>query len=598
MQRRRRRRRLRPARPVPVHRPGAPARSGRTTNNTNSTPNLADQGHYGDAFYPEHRASSFYSNPAVTANGRATQLAIGTTRVWYSSGLGPRSHRKCSGLVPAVGHAALAGSDPRKGTRRHDNRRHPARTAAAGTDRHQGHGVRVLRWGDADRLYVVMPGAIYRLDRGDEASGSGTGIDKRPTLPVRARPPAGRAAARTCRRRLANDLAVHDVTAGPHGSFYVATSHPVEPVWWFDGKGRFHPCGLGADGDDGAGLRSAGRPRRPVHCVCRDGARGFPGELSFAGESTLWLTWHEMNNGLPEAAASRTSPSPRGRTRAGSSSCGPACSRGACGSSTCRRSARPNSPSCASPPVRHPTVLPPPDARSAPTRTTGTGTGRWTPRRYPTATPACRPAARRRTRTARPRRLPVARESRHPGPAGTGGEAAARSGQHRHRAVPVEGRQPGERLPTERFLFWAVQTALHALDPRIVPDGFWRLDFFRLLKAIRADRAASGRRDCGRGAVDQPGCPGRVLGRPVGAGWAHRGGPDRAGYRDEDPADRRGDRVGRQRGCPAPDPHSGCVCVPAGSRSRRPGARSRRCLELFGRCPSRRWTGCRSRRRR
>ena len=42
-----------------------------------------------------------------------------------------------------------------------------------------------------------------------------------------------------------NDLAVHDQTAGPHGSFYVATSHPLEPLWWFDGTGTWFPSQLG-----------------------------------------------------------------------------------------------------------------------------------------------------------------------------------------------------------------------------------------------------------------------------------------------------------------------------------------------------------------
>src|SRR5262249_5315504 len=40
--------------------------------------------------------------------------------------------------------------------------------------------------------------------------------------------------------------------------------------------------------------------------------------------------------------------------------------------------------------------------------------------------------------------------------------------------------------PADRFMLWALQTALHTLDPRIVPDGRWTATFRRRLRAIPA----------------------------------------------------------------------------------------------------------------
>lgn len=43
-------------------------------------------------------------------------------------------------------------------------------------------------------------------------------------------------------------------------------------------------------------------------------------------------------------------------------------------------------------------------------------------------------------------------------------------------------------IPADPFALWALQTALHALDERVVPNGIWSPTFSRLLAAIRHQR--------------------------------------------------------------------------------------------------------------
>jgi hypothetical protein len=43
--------------------------------------------------------------------------------------------------------------------------------------------------------------------------------------------------------------------------------------------------------------------------------------------------------------------------------------------------------------------------------------------------------------------------------------------------------------PTDRFQLWTIQTALHAIDQRVVPDGRWTVWWQRRLRAIRTDPA-------------------------------------------------------------------------------------------------------------
>jgi hypothetical protein len=54
-------------------------------------------------------------------------------------------------------------------------------------------------------------------------------------------------------------------------------------------------------------------------------------------------------------------------------------------------------------------------------------------------------------------------------------------------AFPAPASLPWIRKPADRYALWALQTALHAHDPLIVPDGRWTALFRRRLSALRED---------------------------------------------------------------------------------------------------------------
>lgn len=100
-----------------------------------------------------------------------------------------------------------------------------------------------------------------------------------------------------------NDLGVHDPATG---SFYLATGHPLEPLWWWDGVSRCHPTGLGS---------AAGGTRAAAYAVVVDTvdrnvvfvgttAGVWQGRMiaPAAGQPRAWQ-WRPFANGLPEAAA-------------------------------------------------------------------------------------------------------------------------------------------------------------------------------------------------------------------------------------------------------------------------------------------------------
>ena len=52
-------------------------------------------------------------------------------------------------------------------------------------------------------------------------------------------------------------------------------------------------------------------------------------------------------------------------------------------------------------------------------------------------------------------------------------------------AFPAPASLPWTRKPADKYALWALQTALHAVDPLIVPDGRWTALFGRRLRALR-----------------------------------------------------------------------------------------------------------------
>ena len=277
-----------------------------------------------------------------------------------------------------------------------------------------------------------------------------------------------------------NDLAVHDQTAGPHGSFYVATSHPLEPLWWFDGTGTWFPSELGTLPPAGPGVRV------PAYSVTVDPAeRGvvyvgtavgvWRGALTITAGVPAW-NWAALANGLPEAAVQDLSVvgyplAQGGRVRLLRAALQ---SRGAW---ECQLDAdlvdvtylrvhpydtRRSLPTALTDP------LPPPrgadrewhlDWADVRARAFRDAAGRPAP--SPDGTPA--------------RQLHLARQ---PGSAGPGPAPGSPP-------FPAPASLPWTRKPADRYALWALQTALHAVDPLIVPDGRWTALFGRRLRALR-----------------------------------------------------------------------------------------------------------------
>jgi hypothetical protein len=286
-----------------------------------------------------------------------------------------------------------------------------------------------------------------------------------------------------------NDLAVHDRTAGPHGSFYVATSHPLEPLWWFDGTGIWYPSGLGTLPPAGPGVRV------PAYSVAVDLAVPDPepgvvyvgtavgvwrGALTITAGVPAW-TWAALANGLPEAAVQDLSV------------------------------------------VRYPLAQ---GGQVRLLRAALQSRGGWecqldtdlvdvtylrvhpydTRRSLPTALPDPLPPPRGADREwhldwadVRARAFRDATGQPAASPDGTQAGSFSWHASPDLRVHPASGSPlfpapaslPWTRRPTDKYALWALQTALHKVDPLIVPDGRWTALFGRRLRALRRAQGLS-----------------------------------------------------------------------------------------------------------
>jgi hypothetical protein len=255
-------------------------------------------------FGTENRASSFYSLPAVRRRTDGTvQLAVGTTRVWYTESWGRSRWDTGAGVfrrdwvtLPCAAAAAAAPSDPRTGN-----------AADANTNDVPGGAIRVLRWVDDDTLLVLATDWVGTLVRAGGRWQRALDV-ARPAPP--ATPPATAVAAATPPERGTwNDVAVHDPATG---SFYLATSNALEPVWWWDGVSRFHPSTLGLLPPPPPATPPPDGVRAPAYAVVVDPAHAevvyagtavgvWRGQLTVSGGNPSW-DWRPFVNGLPEAA--------------------------------------------------------------------------------------------------------------------------------------------------------------------------------------------------------------------------------------------------------------------------------------------------------
>ena len=446
------------------------------------------------AFITEDSDSRFYSNAAAhrRADG-VTQLAIGTRRVWYTERWGASRWDGVAGVWRREWMTIPSRTDPRSGNAQdtRTDRLAPGPFPPGAYD--NSPGIRALRWGGDHRLYALLPGAVYRFDRDPATmawSRPVTQIALRPAMPAVPPPPAAVAGPSLPPDGTLNDLAVHDVTAGPHGSFYLATSHPTEPVWWFDGTGTWHPCGLGVlPPPGGAPPGTPDGVRAPAYAVVVD--PDHP-EIVYAGTAVgvwrgvltpaagavppSWL-WRPFVNGLPEAAVQDLTidrwPDPGGGQRRLMRAALQA--RGA-----------------------WEVDLDVPTAAVTYLRTHHYDTARLKP--VPMTDPMFLAARPDRDWTLD---WALARNRDHR-------DAAAQPANHPDGTPPDEllwHASPDIRLrpapgtpflapasldwnefspPADRFELWALQTAMHAIDDRVVPNGRWNLQFRRRLRELRA----------------------------------------------------------------------------------------------------------------
>jgi hypothetical protein len=449
------------------------------------------------AFGTEHTASRFYSNAAVVRRGDGvTQLAVGTTRVWYSEQWG-RSFldgnviRRHWDTLPSAGPAAP--TDPRAGDTNDALTNDFGALAGpppGGID--WGTGIHILRWAGPDRLYVLQRGAVHRLDRNPPVTGQWT----RTTILTRAAPPAVAAApvwpvaaAVLPPIGALNDLAVHVAAAGPHGSLYVATSHPLEPLWWFDGTATWHPSRLGTQPT----APPAGGPipirergiRAPAYSVVLDPddpATVYVGTAVGVWRGVLTLPgptweWTPFNSGLPEAAVQDlavgtwpTDIGPLKLVRAALQA----------------RGIWEVEPDQDVAPATFLRVHPYDSRRVTPTPTADP---MWHRPKFEREWPldwADRRNRDHRTGAGEPRAAPDGTQAGqyhwHASPDIRLRPAPRAAGDP---AVPAPPDLPWTELPRDRFALWSLQTALRTIDPLVTPEGRWTFWFRERLRAIR-----------------------------------------------------------------------------------------------------------------
>jgi hypothetical protein len=287
-----------------------------------------------------------------------------------------------------------------------------------------------------------------------------------------------------------NDLAVHDASAGPHGSFYVATSHPLEPVWWFDGVGRLHPARLGTPVPPAAPVPAVPTlppdgVRAPAYSVVVDPddprvvyvgttVGVWRGELTL-GATPSWV-WRPYNSGLPEAAVQdltiTTWPRPVGpplkllRTALQS------------------RGVWEVEPDADARPTTYLRVHPYDSRRITPTDLRDPMWNRRRPEREWPLDWADRRNRDYRDGANRPR----------PAPDGTPDGSYFWHGSPDIRLRPARAvtavpslppNLPWTTAPADRFWLWSLQTALRTIDPLIVPDGRWTAPWRQRLAAAR-----------------------------------------------------------------------------------------------------------------
>ena len=266
----------------------------------------------GPSFQAEDDTAAFYSYAAVTRTVGAapvTRLAVGTDRVWFSERWGSS---RWDGAVWRREWVTLpTATDPRAG-----DASPPGAPTALTQDRLgpgpppwamilPTPGIRVLRWQSPTVLLAVTEGAVHSLtDPGAPGAWARAQIAARLPIPVGGPPspvPAPVAGPGLPGYGSYNDLAVDPTVAG---AFYLATSHPLEPLWWWDGA-TCHPTTLGTlpNGTRSPAYSVVVDPAAPTIVYAGTTVGVWQGTLTppAGGNPPRWV-WTQYSNGLPEAA--------------------------------------------------------------------------------------------------------------------------------------------------------------------------------------------------------------------------------------------------------------------------------------------------------
>lgn len=225
----------------------------------------------------EGNSALFYTGAAALAHGGTTHLALGTNRIWYSTDWGGSWVTLPTGTDPrATLNTNLAQDVLEPGTVNgvYTDVVDPDEccadtTTTTGTNFQNSDGVLTTRLAARSdnagnhrvRLYTLWNRGMAVMD-GSRATGS-TGAWTWVTTDTERVRRATAGAEQTAvdngdptsflpGRGIVNDIAVHLPDRAANGSFYVATTgapgsgagREIDTLWWYDGDGRFVPCGL------------------------------------------------------------------------------------------------------------------------------------------------------------------------------------------------------------------------------------------------------------------------------------------------------------------------------------------------------------------
>ena len=227
----------------------------------------------------ENGLAEFYSTPATIANGAKNQLAIGTNRVWYTDDWGTKwvtipTNSDPRGLVLTDAQDALA-ADPGS--------------------------IRVLRWADANRLWVMLARSLYQMQR------DGGGNWKKPVPKISLEDVLHPAKSTDVSAQdVCNDIAVHDPARGTTGSLFLALNGDLkadgsDQLWWYDGTSKWFKTGL-RQKTTASALAVVVEPGHLDTVYVGTTIGVFRTTVTFNGNNPVFAPWTRLDNGLPDVA--------------------------------------------------------------------------------------------------------------------------------------------------------------------------------------------------------------------------------------------------------------------------------------------------------